>query len=98
MLSLIEDLIEEFEAGKMTRRQLIGQLGAVVAVLSGTNRAAACEEQSTFDAVGLNHIALNVTDIKRSRDFYRKHLGLSVRRFRLDKCWSVTCNPVGTVR
>jgi catechol 2,3-dioxygenase-like lactoylglutathione lyase family enzyme len=32
----------------------------------------------TFRAVGLNHIALTVTDIRRSREFYVKHLGLTV--------------------
>ena len=78
MLSLIENLMSAFEAGKITRRQLITQLGAIMAVLTGANGAEGCQEKSTFDALGLNHIALNVTDIKRSRDFYRKHLGLSV--------------------
>jgi hypothetical protein len=35
---------------------------------------------STFTATGLNHIALNVTDVPRSRDFYTKHLGLTIQR------------------
>lgn len=78
MINHIENLIRGFEAGKMTRRQLIARLGAFMAVFTGTNRAEASEETSTFDVVGLNHIALNVTDIKRSRNFYRKHFGLSV--------------------
>ena len=39
-------------------------------------------EASTFDAVGLNHIALSVNDVARSRDFYKKHLGLTVMRER----------------
>ncbi|NIS36550.1 MAG: hypothetical protein GWN07_37300, partial [Actinobacteria bacterium] len=33
---------------------------------------------STFRVLGLNHGALRVTDIPRSRDFYVRHLGASV--------------------
>jgi catechol 2,3-dioxygenase-like lactoylglutathione lyase family enzyme len=33
-----------------------------------------------FQAVGLNHIALRVTDVPRARDFYIRHLGLEVTR------------------
>jgi catechol 2,3-dioxygenase-like lactoylglutathione lyase family enzyme len=36
--------------------------------------------ESTFQATGLHHIAIDVTDVARSRDFYVKHLGLSVIR------------------
>jgi catechol 2,3-dioxygenase-like lactoylglutathione lyase family enzyme len=40
----------------------------------------AAEPGATFQAVDLNHIALNVTDVKRSRQWYEKHLGLKVTR------------------
>ena len=33
---------------------------------------------STFQGVALNHIAIRVTNVPRSRDFYQKHLGLPV--------------------
>jgi lactoylglutathione lyase len=36
--------------------------------------------EHTFEATGLDHIALDVTDVARSRDFYAKHLGLRVIR------------------
>ena len=38
------------------------------------------EESSTFQATGLSHVALNVSSVPRSRDFYIKHLGLKVIR------------------
>lgn len=41
---------------------------------------AAQGEASTFQATGLNHVALNVRNVPRSRDFYIKHLGLKVLR------------------
>lgn len=36
--------------------------------------------EPTFQATGLNHIAIDVVDVNRSRDFYMKHLGLRVIR------------------
>ena len=75
----IEQLVEAFEAGRVTRRQLVGGLGAVVATaVAGSGAVPASGTQSTFRSVGLNHVALRVTDIPRSRDFYVKHLGVRV--------------------
>lgn len=36
------------------------------------------ESEPTFKATGLDHIALSVTDVQRSREWYVKHLGLRV--------------------
>ena len=35
---------------------------------------------ATFQATGLNHVALNVASVPKSRDWYIKHLGLKVIR------------------
>jgi catechol 2,3-dioxygenase-like lactoylglutathione lyase family enzyme len=35
---------------------------------------------STFLATGIDHLALSVTDVKRSTAFYQKHLGLRLTR------------------
>ena len=40
-----------------------------------------------FQATALNHIALSVTDVGRSRDFYVKHLGLRVTRDGSSNCF-----------
>ncbi len=54
-------------------------LGAFVAAVAGSTRLeAAGQKPSTFEAVGLNHIALNVSNIPRAREFYKQHLGLKV--------------------
>ena len=47
----------------------------------------AAPETSTFRGVGMNHIALRVTDVARSRDFYRKVFGLPVARETLSNCF-----------
>jgi catechol 2,3-dioxygenase-like lactoylglutathione lyase family enzyme len=78
-------LLADFEAGKLSRRQLVARLmglGVAMAVME-TGRA---QESTTenieplFKAKGLDHIALDVVDVPRSRDFYAKHLGLDVVR------------------
>ena len=84
MLAQIEELVAALEEGRISRRYLISRLGVIAACMAGVKNvaAAAQPEATTFDAVGLNHIALNVSDVGRSRDFYKKHLGLTVMRER----------------
>jgi catechol 2,3-dioxygenase-like lactoylglutathione lyase family enzyme len=87
-------MVSDFERGRLSRRQLVTRLmglGAAVATLdatawgqqsenSATEQGAAAPAEPTFRATGLDHIALDVTDVPRSRDFYAKHLGLRVTR------------------
>ena len=75
-------IVEDFEQGRLSRRQLASRLmglGAALAVMQDTAQARQ-ERESTFRATGLDHVALDVTDVPRSRDFYVKHLGLEVIR------------------
>jgi catechol 2,3-dioxygenase-like lactoylglutathione lyase family enzyme len=75
-------LVEDFERGLLSRRQLVSRLtglGAAMALVSGTARAREVEG-GTFDAIGLNHVAINVRSVPVSRDWYIKHLGLKVIR------------------
>ena len=92
MESTIANLVQQFEAGRIDRRQLVAGLGTLVAVLGGTGSARADDEVgSTFEAVGVNHIALRVTDVLRSREFYKKHLGLKVTRDGGERNCFMTC-------
>jgi len=79
---LTEKIVEEFERGRLSRRQLVSRLmglGATLTVMQGIGEASEVAE-GTFRATGLDHIALNVRDVARSRDFYIKHLGMVVIR------------------
>ncbi len=79
---IAETIVEDFERGLLSRRQLASRLmglGAALAVMTRTAEAGD-DEGSTFQATGLNHVALNVRSVPRSRDFYIKHLGLKVLR------------------
>ncbi len=89
---LPEKLVEDFERGALTRRQLASRLlslGAAMAVGNAAVEARAGEAgaESTFTATGLDHIALDVADLGRSRDFYVKHLGLAVLRESATSCF-----------
>src|SRR5207249_1041011 len=73
MKEIIASLLESYERRKVSRRQLIQDLAAIAASAHTVPALG-----STFQGVGLNHIAIRVTDVQRSRDFYRKHLGMPV--------------------
>ena len=88
--SLATTIVVDFEQGRLTRRQLVSRLmglGAALAALKGTAGAQPADDagagdaaRATFQATGLDHIALDVTDVARSREFYQRHLGLRVIR------------------
>ena len=81
-IDVAEKLVEDFERGLLSRRQLASRLmglGAALAAMPGSAEARQ-GEGSTFQATGLDHVALNVRSVPRSRDFYIKHLGLKVIR------------------
>ena len=76
-------MIDDFERGRLSRRQLIAHLAGLVAASVGASFAladqqtqAAPEAGNTFNAIDLNHIALSVRDVQRSQKWYEQHLGL----------------------
>ena len=78
-----DQLLVAYERGHLTRRQLIAQLlaiGAATAASPLLARAADTQPSTTFLASSIDHIALSVTDVKRSSEFYQKHLGLRLTR------------------
>ena len=85
----IAKIVGDFEQGRLTRREVTARLVGLVAVAAGigSDAAARQEARGTFQATGLNHVALRVTDIARSRDFYIQHLGLKVARESGSSCF-----------
>jgi len=77
-----DGIVEQYERGQISRRQLAARLmglGATLAVLTDVAHAGQ-DKEATFRATGLDHVALDVKDVPRSRDWYVKHLGLEVIR------------------
>lgn len=93
MLNQIDRLLSAYERRDITRRELLaGVAVAAVGLSGGTAAAAEKPADPTFQATELNHIALSVTDVARSRDFYVKHLGLSVMSDGARSCF-LSCGP-----
>ena len=80
MEKTISQILASYEQGKLSRRGLIAGL---VALFATTGSAQA----STFKGMSLNHVALSVTDIQRSKAFYQKHFGLPVVRESVNSCF-----------
>ena len=76
----ISQILASYEQGRLSRRGLIAGL---VALLGSTRSVQA----STFRGMSLNHVALSVTDIQRSKAFYQKHFGLPVVRESENSCF-----------
>ena len=82
MESEIARLLEEFEHGKMTRRQLIQSLAmAALAAPAATAAAqtAAPMPKAPWKTVWLDHISYSVADYKRSAAFYQGLMGWEMR-------------------
>lgn len=76
----LERLVDGFERGRLSRRQLVAAVTGLVASVAGARalRAAGPEPRPTFKATEINHVALRVADVARSGAFYEAHLGLTV--------------------
>ncbi len=76
MEQTIETLLNDFEAGRMTRRQLIKHL-AIAATLAApaTSLAQGAPAKAPWKTVHLDHISYSVSDYKRSAAFYSSLMG-----------------------
>lgn len=91
--TIVAKLLDDFEHGKMTRRQLIQSLalGATATAAAGTAVAASAEHQG-FRAVTVNHISYQVSDYAKTRDFYADFLGMKVVKDTGSQCFLVLGN------
>ena len=78
MTQEIESLVEQFEARKLTRRQLVTSLAAIVAVTSAKSTTAQTAVGQVAQGRTINHVSLAVSDVEASANFYQSLLGLEV--------------------
>lgn len=71
----IDSLVTAFESGRLTRRQLVQGLAALVATAGSTTAAA---QAPPIPALSLNHVSLAVTDPEASKQFFQKTFGMPV--------------------
>ena len=75
MEAVISNLLTSFEKGTLTRRELMQGL-ALVAAISRTSSAA--PQTAAIKGARIDHVSIQVSDLKRSLDFYQKVFGFSV--------------------
>lgn len=75
METVISDLVQRFENGNLSRRQLIQGL-TLLAAAGGA--ATADAQQTPFKSSRIDHISVQVPDLPRSVDFYRNVFGLTI--------------------
>jgi len=79
MENLIAKLLQDFEQGKMTRRQLIQSLALAATTASAVSAApAAAADSKLGQATYLNHVGYQVADYAKSRDWYSQMFGMKV--------------------
>ena len=79
MEQIITKLVQEFEQGKMTRRQLIkGLTIAATAATALPASAAPAADGYVAKATAFNHVSYQVKDYKKCRDFYAGLFGMKV--------------------
>ena len=89
MEHIIAKLLQDFEHGRLTRRQLIQTLalGATAASAVGAAQVDAAAESPAFKAIAVNHISYQVADYTKTRDFYASLLGMKVTQDNGSQCY-----------
>ena len=77
MEHIIARLLQDFEHGMMTRRQLIQSLALTTTAASAASAAAAAAS-TVAEAVSINHVSYQVADYTKTRDFYAGLFGMKV--------------------
>src|SRR5437773_5430317 len=72
---IIGKLLQDFEQGKMTRRQLIQTLALTATAASTVGTA---EAAVAANATYINHVSMQVADYTKTRDFYSGLFGMKV--------------------
>ncbi|MGH9322120.1 MAG: VOC family protein [Vicinamibacteria bacterium] len=77
MEEIITRMVKEFEAGRVSRRELVKSL-ALVAGLVPASATGSPKAEPQFRTLSLDHISYQVADYKRTRDFYADLMGMTV--------------------
>ena len=82
MENVIAKLVQDFEQGKMSRRELVKSLtitaAATAGIIPGARAAQAPAPTGKLEAGYVNHISYSVSDYAKCRDFYVDLLGMKV--------------------
>lgn len=74
MMDSIDNLLKQYDMGRINRRDLLAALALLM------TPAPTAAQGAIFRGRSINHLNIRVTDLDRSESFYRRLLGLPVRR------------------
>jgi catechol 2,3-dioxygenase-like lactoylglutathione lyase family enzyme len=74
MIQTIEALVNKFEGGKLTRRQLVLSLATLAADAQSAAKEKGCR------AVSINHITVKVPDLHRTSNFYQEFFEMPLKQ------------------
>ena len=75
METIVSELVTRFEKGKLSRRELVQ--GLTILAASGT-AAVAAQDDIDFKTAAIDHVSIQVSDLQRSVEFYRKMFDFAV--------------------
>jgi catechol 2,3-dioxygenase-like lactoylglutathione lyase family enzyme len=75
---IINDMVQRFERGGLSRRELIQGLSLLVAASQVKAAPADTLQPATLAASGIDHVSVLVRDLERSATFYKNLFGLTV--------------------
>ena len=78
MEPIINDMVQRFERGRLSRRELIQGLSLLVAAGQAQAAAPGPIQPAGIAAAGIDHVSVLVSDLERSAAFYKNLFGLSV--------------------
>jgi catechol 2,3-dioxygenase-like lactoylglutathione lyase family enzyme len=71
---VVSDLLELYESGRLSRRELVAGLSALAAAAAAP--ALAQSAPPALKPTGVDHVSILVADLQRSADFYNRVFGL----------------------
>jgi catechol 2,3-dioxygenase-like lactoylglutathione lyase family enzyme len=74
MIRTIEKMLDSFERGTVSRRQLALSLAALV------TGAQAAPKEAELKAVSVNHVTVRVPDLHRTSQFYQEFFGMPLKQ------------------
>jgi catechol 2,3-dioxygenase-like lactoylglutathione lyase family enzyme len=77
MQMLVEKMLNDFERGRLTRRQLAATLTGLAAAAAAIPAAPALAAPS-LKAITLNHVTVRVPDLQKTSKFYQQFFGMKL--------------------
>jgi len=76
MEPIVSDLLNRYEKGSLSRRELVQGLAMLAA--GGASTAQAAQAELDFKTATIDHVSVQVVNLQRSIEFYQKMFGFSV--------------------